>query len=278
MHLYPLYEKAKELLYHEYEYAFDIVKESDYHRAFVNEKIRHSLQVSGAGNGILAHEKYFLNQPNDFIDICKTSILLHDIYRFREILGSFENGIKIDHSLKGAEFLEKTTDFNNIFITLPIKHHGHMIEKMYEDEAYKNLDIQTQDIIKHIAFAVRDADKIANWYLLTNEFDDIKDVWLPYPDDFSAEQAKINDELWAYFTNDTVAPNTLRQTNADCLMSIICWLFDMNYSYSIFYCQKLKCFDGFYKLLRKFNVSKDKIDTVSIVIKRFVFQKFHIVL
>ncbi len=225
----PLYEKALKLLYKEYDDVFEIVKSSSYHRAFANEKIRHSMQVLGAGNGILKHEKYFLNKPSDFIETARVAILLHDVYRFKEILGWFESNTKIDHGEKGAEFLSQTDDFNNILITMPIKHHGHMIEKMYEDEAYQKLDDKTKDEVRHIAFAVRDADKIANWNLLKNEWENMKEVWLPYPNDHSKVQAEINKELWGWFMHFKVAPNNLRRSNADVAISIICWLFDMNY-------------------------------------------------
>ncbi len=272
----PLYEKALKLLYKEYDDVFEIVKSSSYHRAFANEKIRHSMQVLGAGNGILKHEKYFLNKPSDFIETARVAILLHDVYRFKEILGWFESNTKIDHGEKGAEFLSQTDDFNNILITMPIKHHGHMIEKMYEDEAYQKLDDKTKDEVRHIAFAVRDADKIANWNLLKNEWENMKEVWLPYPNDHSKVQAEINKELWGWFMHFKVAPNNLRRSNADVAMSVICWLFDMNYHYSILYCQKLDLFKGMCEILRKFEVDEHKVKTVYQVMEDFVLKKFGI--
>lgn len=273
---YPLYEKAKKLLLKEYHENFEIVKNSPYHKAYVNEKIRHSLQVSGAGNGILAHEPYFLNQNEKFIDIARTAVLLHDIYRFREIRLLFETGQKIKHDILGAEFLSKTTDFNNLLICLPIKYHGQMIECFYQDPDYLNQDEITQTQLKHIAFAVRDADKIANWHLLSHEWRAIKDVWLKHPDDFTPAQTKINDELWAYFARQEVAPNNLRQTNADTLLSILCWLFDMNYPYSISFCKYHNLFKGLCDILRTIGVDEPKIDAIYQIMKDYVQNKFHI--
>ena len=200
--------------------------------------------------------------------------MLHDIFRFQEVRGWYETGKKIDHGIEGAKFLSLLTDFNNILITLPIKHHGHMIERMYEDEAYQALDEATKDQVKHIAFAVRDADKIANWYLLNTAWDQIKEVWFHNPDDFSVKEAKINDKLWAYFINKEVAPNSLRQTNADHILAIICWLFDMNYAYSIYYCKKLKLFEGWLKILKKFNVEDNQIKAIHQTMKDFVLDRF----
>jgi len=273
---YPLYAKAKELLFKEYHENFKVVKGSSYHEAYMNEKIRHSLQVSGAGNGIVAHEPYFEGKTDEFIDIARTSILLHDIYRFREIRLLFETGQRPDHGVMGAELLSQTADFNNILICLPIKHHGHMIECLYEDPEYLAQDEKMQDKIKHIAFAVRDADKIANWYLLSHEWESIKEVWLKYPNDFSPAQAKISDELWVYFARTEVAPNNLVKTNADALISILCWLFDINYRYSISFCKYHDLFNGLCRILKRMGVSDAKIAQIFQIMKDYTQSKFKI--
>ena len=272
--IYPLYEQAKKFLMKEYESNFRFVQSSRYYTIYINEKIKHSFQVSGVGNGILMHEAYFKDKNRDFTDIARTAILLHDIYRFREIRGLFEANKHLDHSVCGAQFLKETKDFNNILITLPIKHHGHMIEALYEDEEYQKQDIATQEDVKNISFAVRDADKIANWHFLCHEWDAIKDVWMEYPDDLSAKQGVINDKLWQFFIERKVGPRTLQITNGDRLMLLICWLFDINYAYSIDYSIKLDCFNGLCDLLRKVKVPEERICTVKHIIKDHVFEKF----
>lgn len=273
---YPLYEKAKKLLFKEYRENFEIVKNSPFHKTYMNEKIRHSLQVSGAGNGIVAHEPYFEGKTDEFIDIARTAVLLHDIYRFREIRLLFETGQRPDHGVMGAELLSQTADFNNILICLPIKHHGHMIERLYEDPEYLAQDEKTQKQIKHISFAVRDADKIANWYLLSHEWDSFKDVWIPYPDDFSPAQAKITNEFWKCFERNEVVPHYLRHTNADMILSVVCWLFDMNYPYSISFCKYHNLFNGLCGILRQIGVEEPKISTIFQIMKDYVQNKFHI--
>ena len=276
---YPLYQKAKELLYEEYHKNFEIVKESPYHRRYVDEKIRHSLQVSGAGNGILKHESYFQNRSEEFIDIAKTAILLHDIFRFNEVRILFETGNRIDHGAMGAEFLKQFPEFNNVLITLPIKHHGHMIEALYEDEEYQSItdDKLKQDVL-HIAFAVRDADKIANWQIVTNEFDFVKKVWLPFPEDNSEEQGMLPPESWAYFSKQEVVLHGVvkTQTNAGEILSMLCWLFDMNYRYSVYYCNRLNLFAGFFRLLEQIKVIPEEINNIRAVVKTFCKQKFDI--
>ena len=80
-------ENALNLLYSEYERCLSIVKNSDFHIRYAEEKIHHSLQVLGAGNYIIKHEKWFQKQNEDFIDMVKTAVLLHDVARFEEIIG-----------------------------------------------------------------------------------------------------------------------------------------------------------------------------------------------
>lgn len=273
---YPLYEKAKKLLMSEYEHNLQFVRGSRFHELFMREKIEHSFQVSGAGNGILAHEKYFQDKDAEFLDIVRTAVLLHDIYRFRETRGWFETGQKVDHSVLGAELLQGIKDFDNILITLPIKHHGHMIEDFYADAEYQKQDEQTKEKLKNIIFAVRDADKIANWYLLSRHWTDIQTVWLYHPEDFSEEQAKINDELWGYFVRHEVGPRNTEYTNAEVLLATLCWLFDINYTYSIDFCKKLNVFNNLYDVLRQRRVSESKIKDISQIIKNFVFETFKI--
>ena len=274
---YPLYEKAKKLLYSEYHENFEIVKDSPYHKRYVNEKIRHSLQVSGAGNGILKHENYFQGRSEEFIDIARTAVLLHDIFRFQEIRILYESGKNVDHGVLGAEFLKQQTDFNNILITLPIKHHGHMIECLYEDEEYKNIkDEQLKEDVRHIAFAVRDADKIANWQLLTSEFDSVKEVWLPYFEDDSEAQSLLPPESWEFFVKQEVIPHVAikTRTNAGEMLATLCWLFDINYQYSIFYCKKLNLLAKFLRLLKQVKVKDDKISIIQEVVKDYCKKKF----
>ena len=260
----------------EYRDNLPYVQGNRHYELYMYEKIRHSFQVSGAGNGILKHEKYFADRNKEFIDIARTAILLHDIYRFREIRGLFEENKAVDHSVLGAEFLRQINEFNNILITLPIKHHGHMIEEFYKDEEYQKQNPEVQEQLKHIAFAVRDADKIANWYLLCCDFEGMKDVWLPYPDDVSDKQTQINEVLWDYFKKDEVAPRGLGWTNADKLICVLAWFFDVNYGYSIDYCKKLKVFEGLHDILLKIHMDEEKADEIFQILKNYGFQRFQV--
>lgn len=270
-----LYEKAKRCLEEQYHQNYEIVKESAFHRAYVNEKIRHSLQVSGAGNGILRNEAYFQGRSAEFLDIAQTAIVLHDIFRFSEVRRWFLTGEKSDHGVEGAAMLKKMPLFNDIRITLPVKHHGHMIERFYEDEEYLAIDDpKLREDVEHIIFAVRDADKIANWQILTNEFEAMRQVWLPHPDDFSADQGVISEKIWESFEKEEVVPLQYKQTNADELISVICWLFDMNYKYAVTYCYRLNLFNKFFKLFDILGIDQKKSEQVREIVRNYVAKKF----
>lgn len=270
-----LYQKAKNYLKEQYLENFEIVKSSDFHRAYVNEKIRHSLQVSGAGNGILRNEKYFMNRSEEFIDIAKTAIVLHDIFRFTEVRRWFETGQKSDHGVEGAAMLKNQPPFNDIRITLSIKHHGHLIEDFYRDEEFLSLaDSDLKQDIEHIHFAVRDADKIANWQILTNEFEAMRPVWLPHPEDFSARQSQFTPQAWESFTQSNLVAKKDINTNADTLLSVLSWLFDINYHYAVTYCQRLDLFNKFYNLFEKIGVDSDKRQIIKEITENYLQSKF----
>ncbi len=270
-----LYQKAKELLYAEYNRNFAMIKDEPFYAGFATEKLQHSLQVSGAGNGILQNEPYFAARSADFIDIAKTAILLHDIFRFSEIAIYAQTKHRVDHSLEGGKFLQNTADFNDERIVLPVKHHGHMPKDFYEDTVY--LAIKDENLnhdIEHIWFAVRDADKIANWNLLASDFDYLKQFWLSHATDTSPEQAKISPEVWQVFANEQIIPRAILKTNADELLGNFSWLFDMNYAYCIKYCSKLNLFAKYKIMFKKLNIADDVVEQIMQLAKNYINKKF----
>lgn len=269
-----LYDQAKDLLLKEFQKALEHVKEDPYYRAYAEEKYTHSLQVSGVGNGIIKNEPFFQKQTPEFLSICRVAILLHDICRFHEIVGLFKTGKKTDHGVAGSEFLKKTDLFDNILITLPIKHHGHVIEDLYDDSEYKNLDKNTQNMVKYICFAVRDADKIANWYPLCisgKRFD----FW--FSNKNKPGEKKITDIVWNRFCQKKVIIKKDMITSADNAIETFGWLFDINYSYSIKYCRRLKLFEKMPNVLGKLKIDESYIAFFSKTIQDYLQQKFPII-
>ena len=273
-----LYESAGNLLKTEYETNKTAkILSSKFYTAYLEEKWRHSWQVAGAGNLILKNEPYFQGRDSAFLEKAKTAVLLHDVYRFREVRLRSEENKQIDHGMCGAALLKEMPEFNDILITLPIKHHGHMIEELYADAEYQALpEGQLKDDVRHIAFLVRDADKIANWQILTNEFEQMRLVWLPFPDDFSKKQSEISLHLWEDFKQWTVSKGVYRQSNAAMLMSTFCWLFDMNYRPSVVFCKNLNLFEKFYGIFNKFHIDPLKMAQIRQIVSEYVEKRFQL--
>lgn len=270
-----LYEQARKLLRTEYETNRAALLHNQAGLAYADEKWRHSLQVAGAGNLILRHEKVFARREPAFLETAKIAILLHDVYRFREVRLLHETGQKIDHGLCGAELLSGMPEFDDLQIVLPVKHHGHMIEDLYADPVYQSLpesDFKTD--LKHIAFAVRDADKIANWQILTNEFEAMRPVWLPFPEDLSDKQGSFDERMWPEFCACKVIKGRYRATNAEVLLSTLCWIFDVNYKSSVQFCKDLKLFEKFYDLLIRTHVADNYVAQIRVIVRDYVKNTF----
>lgn len=66
-----LYTKAKQLLNAEHRNNLAVVEGDPFSQLFMNEKMKHSLQVAGAGNGILKNESYLKIAAPNFLKLPK---------------------------------------------------------------------------------------------------------------------------------------------------------------------------------------------------------------
>ena len=232
-------KEAYGLLQQQYEKCLKNVAKNAPLVGYANEKYRHSMQVMGAGNYLVKRVNWLKNKPTAFIELVKTAILLHDVFRFREIelLGK---GIQnFDHGFEGGEFLRTQPMFNDIRIWLPIRHHGHLIEELYADAEYQNItDKNLQDEVRQICFLIRDADKIANLHMIVNE----PNVWYLFfgKDNYEPNtDGKISAAVWKTAFNGTTVPRDSWTTVADRVVSFLSWYMDINYQYAIEFCAKL---------------------------------------
>ena len=270
-------KEARYLLVKEFENSYNLVKSSKPHAVFANEKLRHSLQVLGAGNYIIKHESYFLNKSADFLDLVKTAVLLHDIARFDEIVKIFHKPQSLDHGIMGWEKLKGITLFNDICITLPIKHHGHMIEDFYADAEYQDInDQELKDTIEKIIFVIRDADKIANLHLITNDLDFITPIFVPHLHEVSCQKREISqDYINGFYTHKTQIRKDAK-TQADYMLYYICWLFDINFNTSINFCKKLSIIPKLFKQLQTYHDDIHLNDRLETEMNSFLVSKFGI--
>ena len=212
------------------------VEGNDFFTYYFNEKQRHSMQVFGAGNMLVRHIDWLKNKPAEYIEMVRTAVLLHDVYRFKEIALKATENKNIDHGIEGAEFLRNIPQFSDIRIWLPIYHHGHLIE----DEQYQNIaDEQIKKEVELICFVVRDADKIANLHMLAYE-ENMHPLFFGTGTGDAAHDYSISD----FAREDVLSGKTVRRTHectiADRMLGYLSWFNDINYQYSIEFCRKRK--------------------------------------
>lgn len=253
-----MFNKAIQLLEREYINCNNQVKDNEFYKLFANEKYRHSFQVLGAGNYLIKRINWLKNKDFKYIEMVKTAILLHDIFRFEEIIEKYKGNQFFDHGIAGAEYLRKSTDFSDIRIWLPIKHHGHLIEDLYSDIDYINIsDEKIKNEIEQICFIIRDADKIANLHLFTNS-DKYDELFLG--DIKSENSGKISKIIAELAFRYTTTPRLPSLTSTDKMISYISWFFDVNFQYSIDFCSKLKVQDKLFTKLRELCSNREFAD------------------
>ena len=231
-------EKAKELLEKEYKQRRkeDV---SGFLIELMEEKIRHSYQVLGAGKYLLKHEPYFGNISDDEKDFLQAVVLLHDVARFYEFLVLGQEGKRIDHGCYGADMVAKIPMFNKVEAILPIRHHGHLIETLYEDKDYQNLSLDMQEKVKRIAFLVRDADKLANFYLLVTKFKEMSSLFFSGRSFKTPHKKDVSAEVWDDFNHYNTVKKKYITNFAEQALGFFSWIFDLNYDFSFIFINKL---------------------------------------
>lgn len=259
------YQEEIALLRGYYEQTRGHVGDSRWCSVYAEEKMQHSLQVIGAGNYIMKHEAVFRTRSPEFTRCAVLAYLLHDIGRFPEIKEIYdyekagnvfrERNALFDHGERGAEMLSQMPQYNDPRIIIPIRHHGHMIEKFYADPQYQSIeDENLRREIKEIIFLVRDADKIANFYLMTSPhaLEKYHDLLFHAPDE-AYLYGKISPELIGYMQEYRIINHKDIHTLADDFMGFISWIFDLNYQTSIEFTRRHNIIDGLIADIRLFN-------------------------
>lgn len=248
-------KQAYQLLASEYQKCCQIVQGNKYLTLYANEKYRHSLQVMGAGNYLLQHINKVQNISAEKFEMIKAAVLLHDIGRFTEIALKLKMQ-KCDHGVEGAEFLQSLPQFNDIRIWLPIRHHGHLINELYADEQFQQIENKVlQQEIEHTCFIIRDADKIANMNMLTHE-EDILPLFLGIKKFNPQIDGILSPEVLQEAFEDRTITRSYLKTAADYSVWYISWFKDINYQISIDFCKKLDILPNLLKLLDKYCIDE----------------------
>ena len=230
-------EEAKKILNQEYKEKYALAH-TDYQKKFMDEKIKHSYQVLGAGNFLLKHEACFAECSPEKKDYYQAIVLLHDICRFYEVLER-EKGHFINHGVCGGAFLAQTKLFNHKDAVLSVRHHGHLIERLYEDTDYKDLDLEERKHVESIAFLVRDADKLANLYLLAHDFEKMRKIFFVSRYCSHPFRKTVSDKILEDFMAHRSVDRGNANTFSDFTLIFLGWLYDLRYKSSFVFLKKL---------------------------------------
>lgn len=73
--------------------------------------------------------------------MARTAVLFHDVGRFQETVDKLKYpNVYSDHALLGYDFLRQYPEYNDLRILLPVKYHSCMIEELYKDHEYQNVE------------------------------------------------------------------------------------------------------------------------------------------
>lgn len=266
-------QEAYILLKNQFDKCLNIVSDNARYTAFAKEKWRHSMQVAGAGNYLVRHIAWLENKPAAFIELVKTAVLLHDVCRFAEIVHLYHGDKGYDHGAAGGELLKNMLPYTDIRIWLPIKHHGHMIADLYNDPVYKSItDVTLREEVEKICFIVRDADKIANLHMLSNE-DDIRFLFLG---DKKENDDYVPDDAKKEALSGTIVGREYRVNRAASVVTYLSWFADTNYRASIDFCEKLNVTEKLYALFDSYCKDKEFIATYTDIIGNMLKQKAYL--
>lgn len=267
-----------------YQKTYNQVKDVDFYRIYADEKIRHSLQVIGAGNFIIKHEKTFQNRDSDFIRCAVMAYLFHDIGRFQEIRDLYNEHLRtgecpcksphIDHGLNGWNILKQIPPYADPRIIIPVKHHGHMIDDFYADQEYNSLsDSNLRRDIKQIIFLVRDADKIANLHLLKYDRQMFRDLFYSDAKAYEKPCALTPQPLEVFLACRPVNRN-LVVTKADRILNIIAWVFDLNYQPAFDFLLRFGCIDFLLDQLARVNNESNLQEKIANTLKNYISLRY----
>lgn len=226
----------------------------------INRKIHHSIRVMEYSKKIAQS----LNLTEEEINLATFIGLLHDIARFEQmrIYKTFSDLKSVDHGNLGVEilsnnnFIRKFIDdakFDDI-IKIAIKNHN----KFKIEDGLKEDELLYSKI-------VRDADKLDIFYEAVTIF------WNTEEDVNLIKNSSISEEYFKSFVNQKPIMNKLNPTKLDGIISLIAFIFDINFEYSL---NEIKEKDYINKILNKFSYKnfevEKQIETIKNISNKFL--------
>lgn len=240
---------------------------------YADEKFRHSMQVVGAGNYLLKHEKTFQNWSQTNKYLAWQGCLFHDIGRFTEIYQRYDNHDlhganlrKYDHGEFSYEILKNTPQYNNPLLLFPIRHHGHLDEDFFGEEGYISAAPTEKETMKNIFFLIKDADKLANFYFFHRHPEYYGMLICGTEEMKSAASPKIIDSL----LKEELCRNADITTPLDQMLRMLSWIFDLKFPFSFVFLRRLDCIESMLRQIRENNTDNKVQEKIEKKIRSFI--------
>lgn len=260
-------------LYAAFDDCLQKVSGDSFLESFAKEKIRHSMQVVGAGNLLLKQEKSFRNKSKEFFRLGKLVCLFHDIGRFKEIYMLSQDATKhYNHGYFSYEML-KDLGYADLRLLLPVKRHGELADALENDIEFQQMpEGRQKQETRELYGLVKDADKIANLYLIKQDERIFKDLFFEQLSD-EEKYAPISDAVLQSVKNHTLVKREKTQSFADRIIQILCFVFEIYYQPSYDFIVKHKLFDNLFGYLLIYSPDKKQARFVCDYIDNYLKSK-----
>ena len=254
--------REQKQLYDAFEDCLKKVAGKTFFEAFAKEKIKHSMQVVGAGNLLLKQEKSFQGRGEDFLRLGKLVCLFHDIGRFKEIyLLSLDRSKHYNHGHFSYEIL-KALGYTDLRLLLPVKRHGELSDALENDAEFQQIpEGMEKGETRELYGLVKDADKIANLYLIKHEERIFKDMFFEYLSE-EEKYAPISKKVLQAMKNHTLVKRGDTKSFADRIIQILCFVYEIYYQPSYKFIAQHKLFDNLFGYLLEYSPNKEQAQFV----------------
>lgn len=245
--------KEEAVLREAFEECLRKVKGKTFFEEFAKEKIHHSMQVVGAGNYIMKNERIFQHRHPEFLKLGKLVNLYHDIGRFKEIfLLSEDTSSRHDHGLYSYEIL-KEKGYSDLRLLLPVKQHGHLADALDNDEEFQQLtSVDLRREVRELYGLVKDADKIANLYLIKTNARIFKDLFFAHLSE-DEKYAPASEKVLLSMESKSLVKHGDCRSFSDRLLQVLCFAFEIYYKSSFDFINRHGLFKHIVSVMREFN-------------------------
>jgi len=219
------------------------VPQDEFYHGSIMHKFKHSVDVLHMGQRIMKETPELNDRTEEFTVLAEKALLFHDVGRFEEAVkrcDAEQKGILIkassnqyDHGEIGYNELKNVADYNDLRVLFAVRYHGKMMEDVFASDMWQEvLKSPNKDDVLKILYLVRDADKLANLWVIKEDNHLCKDTFYQQLTK-EALNAPISSEVMKQFLEKKVVLFPTVYSFADAILRVLSWIFDLNYQKTI---------------------------------------------